>query len=98
MIARIPTSPRRCAMRRVLLLSLAAVLVPAAAAYAQLVEDFAPPAGNCCLAGTAKTLADQLQDWNQLGRYHAANLDLKKQPAAPKRVVFIGDSITDRRR
>ena len=40
-------------------------------------------------------LADQLQDWNQLGRYHQANEELKKQPAEPKRVVFMGDSITD---
>ena len=42
-----------------------------------------------------KSLADQLQDWNQLGRYHQANQQLKKQPADPKRVVFMGDSITD---
>lgn len=62
---------------------------------AQLVEDFAPPKANCCLQGAAQALADQLQDWNQLGRYHAANEALKKQPAAPGRVVFLGDSITD---
>lgn len=30
-----------------------------------------------------------------LGRYHAANEALKKQPTDPKRVVFMGDSITD---
>src|SRR5438874_2141948 len=64
-------------------------------ASAQLVDDFNPPRSNCCLAGTAKGLADQLQDWNQLGRYHQANVDLKKQPADPGRVVFMGDSITD---
>jgi hypothetical protein len=63
--------------------------------YAQLAEDFNPPRSNCCLANTAKTLADQLQDWNQVGRYHQANQQLKKQPADPKRVVFMGDSITD---
>ncbi|MBV9405951.1 MAG: SGNH/GDSL hydrolase family protein [Acidobacteriaceae bacterium] len=40
-------------------------------------------------------MADQLQDWNQLGRYRAADLELMKQPADPKRVVFLGDSITD---
>src|SRR4029453_15729763 len=61
--------------------------------YAQLAEDFTPPRSNCCLANTAKTLADQLQDWNQLGRYHQANQQLKKQPADPKRLVFMGDSI-----
>jgi lysophospholipase L1-like esterase len=65
------------------------------AAYAQLAEDFNPPRANCCLAMTAKGLADQLQDWNQLGRYHTANEQLKKQPADPKRVVYMGDSNTD---
>jgi len=63
--------------------------------HAQLAGEFAPPRSNCCLANTAKGLADQLQDWNQLGRYHQANQQLKKQPADPKRVVFMGDSITD---
>src|SRR4051812_14969916 len=68
--------------------------IPSAAA-AQLATDYNPPRANCCLAGTAQSLADQLQDWNQLGRYYAANEELKKQPADPKRVVFMGDSITD---
>ena len=65
-------------------------------ASAQLATDLTlPRPAGCCLAGTAQGLADQLQDWNQLGRYHAANEELKKQPADPKRVVFMGDSITD---
>ncbi len=64
-------------------------------ANAQLANDFNVPPANCCLATTAKSLADQLQDWNQLGRYHRANQELKKKPADPKRVVFMGDSITD---
>jgi lysophospholipase L1-like esterase len=62
---------------------------------AQLVEEFNPPRANCCLVMNARGLADQLQDWNQLGRYHQANLQLKSQAAEPKRVVFMGDSITD---
>lgn len=66
-----------------------------APARAQLVVDYNPPKSSCCLAGDAKALSDQLLDWNQLGRYHAANEELKKQPADPKRVVFMGDSITD---
>jgi lysophospholipase L1-like esterase len=70
-------------------------LLAASASFAQLVDDFKPPRGTCCLPGAAQTLADQLQDWNQLGRYHADNETLKKQPADPKRVVFMGDSITD---
>ncbi|HEY1756655.1 MAG TPA: SGNH/GDSL hydrolase family protein [Bryobacteraceae bacterium] len=67
----------------------------AVGAWGQLVEEFNPPRGNCCLPASAQTLANQLLDWNQLGRYHAANEALKKQPADPKRVVFMGDSITD---
>lgn len=62
---------------------------------AQLTEEFNPPRGNCCLASAAQNLANQLLDWNQLGRYHADNEKLKKEPADPQRVVFMGDSITD---
>ena len=82
-------------MRRTLLPFLCAGLLTATVAQCQLVDEYNPPRSNCCLPGTAKTLADQLQDWDQLGRYHAANVELKKQPADPKRVVFMGDSITD---
>jgi lysophospholipase L1-like esterase len=70
-------------------------LLAAVCAHAQLADDFNPPRANCCLPFFAKGLADQLQDWNQLGRYHKANEELKKQPADAKRVVFMGDSITD---
>jgi lysophospholipase L1-like esterase len=63
-------------------------------AQAQIVEDFNPPKANCCLAGTAQQLANQLLDWNQLGRYHADNEKIKGQAEAG-RVVFMGDSITD---
>ncbi len=62
---------------------------------AQLAEDFRPPRANCCLQNTAQSLADQLQDWNQLGRYNADNEALKAQPPVAGRVVFYGDSITD---
>jgi lysophospholipase L1-like esterase len=74
---------------------LAAVLFCGIHADAQLADEFNPPRANCCLVNSAKSLADQLQDWNQIGRYHQANEELKKQPADPKRVVFMGDSITD---
>lgn len=63
--------------------------------HAQLADEFTPPRANCCLVNNAKSLADQLQDWNQLARYHQANQELKKQPANPRRVIFLGDSITD---
>ena len=81
--------------RRLLLISFIGLLPVAAPAKAQLADEFNTPKSNCCLSGMAKSLADQLQDWNQLGRYHAANENLKKQPAEPSRVVFMGDSITD---
>lgn len=81
--------------RFLLRLSLFSLLLFAVPAKAQLVDEFTPPKSNCCLAGMAKSLTDQLQDWNQLGRYHAANENWKKQPAEPNRVVFMGDSITD---
>jgi lysophospholipase L1-like esterase len=64
-------------------------------ASAQLADEFNPPRSNCCLLNTARGLADQLQDWNQLGRYHQANQQLKQQPVPKGRVVFMGDSITD---
>jgi lysophospholipase L1-like esterase len=80
---------------RIFIMLLAALLLSGIAADAQLAGEFNPPRSNCCLANTAKGLADQLQDWNQLGRYHSANEDLKKRPVDPRRVVFMGDSITD---
>jgi acyl-CoA thioesterase I len=83
----------RCPIVALLLLG-AGVAAPASA---QLVDDIpAGRAGTCCFAGAAQRLAEQLQDWNQLGRYHQANIDLKRRAARePGRVVFMGDSITD---
>jgi lysophospholipase L1-like esterase len=82
-------------MKHKLLPLISTVLIIGGVARAQLADEFNPPPSNCCLAGSAKNLADQLLDWNQLGRYHKANQELEKQPADPKRVVFMGDSITD---
>jgi lysophospholipase L1-like esterase len=65
------------------------------AALCQLSETFTPPRANCCLPGVAQSLAEQLLDWNQLGRYHADNERLKGQGTVSGRVVFLGDSITD---
>jgi lysophospholipase L1-like esterase len=75
-------------------LTLAAMLI-SIPAQCQLVEQYNPSQANCCLAMAARSLADQLLDWNQIGRYHAENQELKKQLADPKRVMFMGDSITD---
>ena len=81
-------------MNKLSLLLFGALLLPSSA-FGQIVEQFAPPRANCCLPATAKALADQLQDWNQLGRYYADNQRLKELPPDPGRVVFLGDSITD---
>ncbi len=70
-------------------------LATATATLAQLVDEYHPPRANCCLQFSAQGLADQLQDWNQLGRYHADNEKLKAQGQVAGRVVFLGDSITD---
>jgi len=64
-------------------------------AQAQLVQDFNPPPSTCCMPRIAAQLAAQLQDWNQLGRYHQDDVRLENAPAVEGRVVFMGDSITD---
>src|SRR4051812_13830340 len=80
---------------RTLFASFSAALLLPALASPQFADQFNPPRSNCCLASSAQTLASQLQDWNQLGRYHADNEKLKTEPPEPQRVVFLGDSITD---
>src|ERR1039458_5911857 len=72
-------------MRRNLFLVSTGALLIAAGAQGQLAGEFNPPRANCCLINNARGLADQLQDWNQLGRYHQANEELKKQAAESKR-------------
>jgi lysophospholipase L1-like esterase len=82
-------------MRRILFLAVFVGLLMSSSARAQLVEDYNPPKTTCCWAATARNLSDQMLDWNQLGRFHAADEDLQKQPADPRRVIFLGDSITE---
>ena len=82
-------------MRLTILILIAGALLTGRPGRAQLVDEFNAPNANCCLLNTAKSLADQLQDWNQLGRYRLANEELKKRPPEAGRVVFMGDSITD---
>src|ERR1035441_6570334 len=81
-------------MRKTFPLFVTGLLLFAAAARTQTVDDFKSPRSQCCLPGAAQRLADQLGDWNMLGQFYAANEELKKQAADPKRVVFMGDSIT----
>jgi lysophospholipase L1-like esterase len=82
-------------MRRLALLSVIIVATCSTTARAQLLSDYEPVRTACCLSLTIANLAEQLQDWNQISRYHLENQELRKQPADPKRVVFMGDSITD---
>jgi lysophospholipase L1-like esterase len=72
-----------------------AVSLVATPSRAQLVTEYEPVRHACCLSLTIRNLAEQLQDWNELSRYYSENQELRKQPADPKRVVFMGDSITD---
>ena len=72
-----------------------AVVCLSKGATAQLAEQLDLPKATCCLQFAAQHLADQLQDWNQIGRYHADDEQLMAAPADPHRVVFLGDSITD---
>ena len=78
-------------IRNLLLLGAACAVLSSA----QLVDQYNPPRAGCCLASAAQNLANQLQDWNQLGRYYADNQRLRALPAEAGRVVFMGDSITD---
>jgi lysophospholipase L1-like esterase len=82
-------------MSRTLVLVLLFLALTGPSAQAQLVQDYNPHKTSCCWGVTARTLADQMLDWNQLGRFHAADEELKKLPPDPKRVVFLGDSITE---
>ena len=66
-----------------------------ASARAQLLTEYEPVRDACCLSLTIRNISDQLQDWNQLSHYYTSNQELRKLPPDPKRVVFIGDSITD---
>jgi len=76
-------------MKRYLLLSLA-VLACAAGAGAQTAQD------PCAEAQTRAARAEaRLQDWPALARYREANAKLPPPAKGERRVVFMGDSITD---
>jgi lysophospholipase L1-like esterase len=70
------------------------LILLAVPACAQLVPDFQPPDESCCVQFAAQKLADQLQDWSQIGFYHKENVHLAAQPVPKNRVVFFGDAIT----
>jgi lysophospholipase L1-like esterase len=70
---------------------------------AQLVPELTGPRGTaCCPTIAAQVLADQAhavalqaEDWAELNYYHAENVKLLAEPADKRRVVFIGDAITE---
>jgi lysophospholipase L1-like esterase len=64
-------------------------------ARGQFAPEFSPSTSPCCMPQVAAKLAEELQDWNQLGRYHADDVRLERSPVVEGRVVFLGDSITD---
>ena len=76
---------------KTIVLALTAWLCVAATAGAQ---------GEMSCPEVARALQDlmrqdaRLRDWPQLGRYRAANEELKRA-GTPAQVVFLGDSITD---
>jgi acyl-CoA thioesterase I len=80
---------------KIMILALATSFLAPLAGRAQLVEKFNPPAkAQCCLDWAAQHLAEQLQDWNQLGWFHDDDLRLESLSPVAARVVFMGDSIT----
>jgi lysophospholipase L1-like esterase len=78
-----------------ILAAVSVILIGVPAASAQFTPEFTPAPTPCCLPVVMERFAQQLQDWNQLGRYHADDVQLEKQPPVADRVVFFGDSITD---
>jgi lysophospholipase L1-like esterase len=64
-------------------------------AHSQFTPEFNPPPAPCCMPMLMAHITEQLQDWNQLGRYHADDVRLENAAPVTGRVVFLGDSITD---
>ena len=78
-----------------IIIGLCVILSLSLSARGQFAPEFNPSGSPCCMPQVAAKLAEQLQDWNQLGRYHADDVRLERSPAVEGRVVFLGDSITD---
>ena len=80
-------------MLRDLLMFVLAIAFAVSKVHAQIADDYIlPRPSNCCLLNTATTLAEQLQDWNQISRYHEANHELMRRPVETGRVVFLGEA------
>src|SRR5580693_7117906 len=76
-----------------LLIAAALVAIPAGRSQAQTPSAAAADTSCDCtkLASAQKTL----QDWPNIARYHDANASVQAPAKTEKRVVFMGDSITD---
>jgi len=55
----------------------------------------APESDLARLQGELKSAQDRLNDWPNLGRYHDADAQVRPPAPGEKRVVFMGDSITE---
>jgi lysophospholipase L1-like esterase len=78
---------------RSLILALA-LLVPVAS-WAQYLQAIPPDTPENCHARSEK-MYQWLQDWPNLARYRQADAELSAAKADERRVVFMGDSITDK--
>ena len=79
-------------MRSQSILFVFGVLLASSGAHAQVAEEFNPPRAACCLINNAQALAGQLQDWNQLSRYHQADQDYKKEFPSQDDLVVVVES------
>ncbi len=71
----------------------AAVLLTIPAANAQTPSQ--TPSDTTCDCTKLASAQKTLQDWPNIARYHDANSSVKPPAKTEKRVVFMGDSITD---
>jgi lysophospholipase L1-like esterase len=76
-------------------IALIAAITACVPAGAQLVPQVEGNGGPCCVIFAARNVLAGLSDWAQLGRYHADDMVLSQGAPDPRRVVFLGDSITD---
>ena len=80
-------------MKITLTLSIAAILLANPSTRAQTPSD--KPCDCADLTTKLASAQKTLQDWPNIARYHDANASIKPPAKDEKRVVFMGDSITD---
>jgi lysophospholipase L1-like esterase len=86
-------------MNRISAIAFAAYLAGFAASTARAQAEPLKPAPECVELAPLKAQFDRatarLKDWPQLARYHDANAQITTPAKNERRVVFLGDSITD---